>query len=149
MNKFNPDKLSVEYRRGVYPSGPIISRKYTLTHSDITGELFLTIAPDCAFDKINLNRDEVLGEWNEESGNYIFNAQVLVDGSYGPIRAGMRNRIFIEELPLALEAIHYGDRSFFQAHPLLNNSPIYVYFKSSYPVYNRTEYWGTFSDYYI
>jgi hypothetical protein len=40
MSKLNPEKLSVEFRQGVTPTEPIILRRYTLTHSDITAELF-------------------------------------------------------------------------------------------------------------
>lgn len=40
MNKFNTDKLSVEFRNGVTSTGPTLGRRYTLTHSDITAELF-------------------------------------------------------------------------------------------------------------
>ncbi|MDF2790251.1 MAG: hypothetical protein K0S80_3350 [Neobacillus sp.] len=40
---FIPEKISVEYRDGVTIAEPVIPRYYTLTHSDVTGELFLTI----------------------------------------------------------------------------------------------------------
>ena len=43
MSKLNPEKLSVEFRDGVTNTEPILGRRYTLTHSDITAELFLTI----------------------------------------------------------------------------------------------------------
>jgi hypothetical protein len=50
-------------------------------------------------------------------------------------------------LPLALEAIRYGDNEFFNAHPGLDKSPIIVFFMSTNPQYNKVENWGTFSDY--
>lgn len=40
MSKLNPEKLSVEFRVGVTFAELIIPRRYTLTHSDITAELF-------------------------------------------------------------------------------------------------------------
>ena len=46
MKKLDPDKLLVEYKPGVTPISPIIPRRYTLTHSDETGELFLTIGSE-------------------------------------------------------------------------------------------------------
>jgi hypothetical protein len=147
MIRLNPDKLSVEFGDKIARTHPIIPRRYTLTHSDITAELFLTIAQKYAYDKINPNRDEVLAEWRlDEHGHYLYSS-VLVDGEFGLIKAFIRNRIFIQELPLALEAIVYGDQEFFKAHPILNNSPIYVKFISSYPAFNRTEYWGKVSAY--
>jgi len=45
MSKLNLEKLSVGFREGVTSTSPIVPRRYTLTHSDITAiaELFLTI----------------------------------------------------------------------------------------------------------
>jgi hypothetical protein len=40
----NPEKLFVEFRTGATSITPILGRHYTLTHSDITADLFLTIA---------------------------------------------------------------------------------------------------------
>lgn len=59
MQRLNPDKLYVEYRN-VTPTEPVTGRKYTQTHSDITGDLFVTIGLQYAYDKINPMRDEVL-----------------------------------------------------------------------------------------
>ncbi|NFF79280.1 hypothetical protein FCV38_20465, partial [Clostridium sporogenes] len=72
MSKLNPEKLSVEFRDGVTSTEPILGRRYTLTHSDITAELFLTIGLTYAYDKISSMRDEVLGEWIEKGKNYFF-----------------------------------------------------------------------------
>ncbi|EKO1912059.1 staygreen family protein [Clostridium botulinum] len=146
MSKLNPEKLSVEFRDGVTNTEPILGRRYTLTHSDITAELFLTIGLTYAYDKIDVMRDEVLGEWIEKEKNYLFHVYLHVDGN-NPIVTGVRNHIFRRELPLALEAIRYGDRKFFSFHPKLDNSPIIVHFISSYPSFDRIEKWGTFSDY--
>ena len=63
MQVFNPDKLNVEFRPGVTRTEPILGRKYTLTHSDISGQLFLTIGLEFAYDKITSTRDELLVEW--------------------------------------------------------------------------------------
>ena len=42
LSTFYPEKLSVEYMDGATSTEPVIPRRYTLTHSDLTGELFLT-----------------------------------------------------------------------------------------------------------
>jgi hypothetical protein len=149
MSKLNPEKLSVEFRGGVTETTPIIPRRYTLTHSDITAELFLSIGPKYATDKITSMRDEVLGEWIKKDEGYVYHVYLHVDGEFGPVAAAIRNQIFRRELPLALEAIRYGDRKFFSAHPKLNSSPIIVFFRSSLPRYKKMENWGTFSDYVI
>ncbi|WP_110943068.1 staygreen family protein [Inediibacterium massiliense] len=147
MNRLNPEKLSVEFRKGVTPTEPIIPRRYTLTHSDITAELFLTIGLGYAYDQTNAMRDEVLGEWIQIGEKYFYNVYLYIDGIFGFYTAATRNSIFRRELPLALEAIRYGDKEFFNIHSKLDHSPIIVYFHSSIPYFNRIENWGTFSNY--
>lgn len=147
MGKLNPEKLSVEFREGVTTTEPVIPRRYTLTHSDITAELFLTIGLSYAYDKTNAMRDEVIGEWIKKGENYFFYVYLYVDGQFAPGVSAIRNYVFRRELPLALEAIRYGDRKFFSAHPELVGSPIIVYFMSTNPQFNTIENWGTFSDY--
>lgn len=147
MKRLNPDKLSVEYRGQLTPTSPIRPRKYTLTHSDTTGELFLTVGPTYAEDKVTSQRDEVRGEWQYKNKEYILYLTVYINGEFGPIKAAVRNRIFRRELPLAIEAIRFGERDFFQAHPILDQAPIYIYFESSYPYFDTTECWGTPADY--
>ena len=147
MKRLNPKKLFVQYRPGVTPAHPIISRRYTLTHSDVTGELFLMIGLQYAYDKINPTRDEVLTEWCRVDNKYVFCAYAYVGGPFSREEAKVRYGFFKKEMPLALEAMRYGDRSFFKAHPELDNVPIWIYFDSVYPYFNRLEYWGTFSDY--
>jgi hypothetical protein len=149
MSKLNPEKLSVEFREGITTTEPIIPRRYTLTHSDITTELFLTIGLTYAYDKINAMRDEVLGGWIKIGDQYFFYVYLYIDGQFGLGVTDIRNYIFRRELPLALEAIRYGDKKFFSAHPELNDAPIVVHFMSTNPQYNRIESWGTFLHYYI
>ncbi|MBU3100898.1 MULTISPECIES: staygreen family protein [Clostridium] len=40
MNKFNMEMLHVNFGMRTGETKPIIPRKYTLTHSDVTGEFF-------------------------------------------------------------------------------------------------------------
>jgi hypothetical protein len=147
MSRLDPEKLTVEFRDGVTETTPVIPRRYTLTHSDLTAELFLTIGTDYALDKLNEMRDEVLGEWLVVDQSFRYDAFVQVDGQYVQGAEYIRNLIFRRELPLALEAIRYGDRKFFEAHPEMDQVPIIVYFISANPDYDKAEYWGTFSDY--
>jgi hypothetical protein len=147
LKRLNPDKVYVEFRNGVTVTSPIVGRKYTLTHSDVTADLFLTIGLEFAYDKINAMRDEVLAEWRTNQGFPFLYVYVYVDGQFGPAVSAVRNAVFRRELPLALEAIRYGDRKFFAAHSELDNAPIWIHFDSTNPVYNRFEYWGTPNDY--
>lgn len=145
MSTFNPEKLTVEYKEGVTTVGPAFPRRYTLTHSDVTDELFLTIGFDYAWEKANPLRDEVLGEWKQSGGSLYFCVYVSVDqGQHPPSVSAKRNEIFRRELPLALTAIRYGDRIFFNRYPQLNQVPIIITFISAYPQFAKQENWGTF-----
>ena len=147
MERLNPEKLSVEFRPGVTPSEPVIGRKYTLTHSDITADLYLTVGLTYAYDKINETRDEVLAKWTIDEKNPFLYGYVYVGGQNWPFIASIRDQIFRRELPLALEAIRYGDRELFTEHPYLDQAPIWIYFDSTDSEYNSYEYWGTPRDY--
>lgn len=146
MERLNPEKLNVELRNGVSTTDPIIGRKYTLTHSDETADLFLVIGLEYAFEEINSMRDEVLAEWKDESGAPFLYAYVYV-GQFGPVITKIRDTIFRRELPLALEAIIYGDKELFKKYPQLGHAPIWIHFNSSDPEYEKFEYWGVPADY--
>jgi hypothetical protein len=62
-------------------------------------------------------------------------------------RAKWRYNIFCSELSLALEAIRFGDKTFFDHDPKLDQVPILVHFKSTDEKYNKTEKWGSPGDY--
>ncbi len=147
MSRLNPEKLFVEFRGGVTTTEPIVPRRYTLTHSDLSAELFLTIGSSYAYDKITSMRDEVFGEWVEKGKGYNYYVYVYLDNELVQGSVQTRNYVFRRELPLALEAIRYGDRQFFEAHSILDISPIIVFFLSCDPMFNKIEYWGTFKEF--
>ena len=144
MSRLDPQKLYVTLGDGVTKISPIYGRKYTLTHSDETGELFLFIGLQYAYYKITEMRDEVLAVWVSYQDHPALYVYVYVDGEFGPARARIRNQIFQRELPLALEAIRFGDDQLFQRYPKLDQAPILIHFDSSYPKLNRIEDWGSF-----
>ncbi|WP_153730861.1 staygreen family protein [Sporosarcina obsidiansis] len=151
MSKFNSERLSVEYRNGVTTTEPIIPRNHTLTHSDFTAELFLTIGTQFAWDKVNPDmRDEVLGEWKTNRNCLYYNVYLFIDqGEYDLTAATRRNEVFRRELSLALTAIRYGDRFLFDLYPNLDYALIIVNFMSTHPQFARQESWGTFNSYSI
>lgn len=158
MSGLNPDKLTVDYMEGVTKKGPLIPRRYTLTHSDSTGDLYLQIGLEFAYDKITPIRDEVLGEWHYVDDDFMFlvylqmnkSGENAAENSQEAYREGLfREEIFRRELPLALQAIRYGDREYFNQHPEMNLYPIIVYFLYDNPEFNKAEDWGTFADYAI
>jgi hypothetical protein len=152
MNRLKPERLHVRFINPTTAQGPVVPRRYTLTHSDATGDLFLTIGPDHDRKQLSglqtrLMRDEVLAEWHQgESGPHL-QVHCHVSGGlvFGP--AGWRYVIFKRELPLVLEAFRFGDREFFEAHPELDQARILVHFHATQRRYNQVEPWGTPSDY--
>jgi len=147
MDRTITSELAVEFREGTGETAPLIPRRYTLTHSDLTGELYLTIGPDFDYDRVTVKRDEVLGEWLWLEDGVRFNVYLHMEGPEGEETVAIRDMIFRKELPLALQAIRYGDRRFFERFPENDHYPIMVYFLYNNPERNKVEDWGTFSDY--
>ena len=152
MSRLRPGKLHVHLSEGSVADGPVMPRCYTLTHSDTTGELFLTIGP--AFDRAQISgwytrlmRDEVLAEWLEDEDGPALHVYCHVSGGLVFGTAGWRYAIFRRELPLVLEAFRYGDRQLFETHPELDRAPIRIHFRSHRRRYRRRERWGTPADY--
>lgn len=137
---------------GVTFEAPIIPRRYTLTHSDSTGDLYLSIGSDYNHKQISgwytrFMRDEVLAEWKDDAHGTSLHVYCHVSGGFIFGRAGWRESIFRREMPLVLEAIRHGDREFFEANPKLDNAPILVHFQSSKTGHSKIEAWGTPANY--
>jgi hypothetical protein len=159
MGSLDPQKLHVKYFNQAKNDFSIIPRKYTLTHSDSTGELFLTIGKEFEYDQIDhwyikLMRDEVLGEWqinkeisDQPSKGYELHLYVHVSGGFIFGWARLREKIFRGHLPLVYETILYGDNAFFSAHPFLDNAFIFVHFQSHRKRFNKIEKMGKIGDY--
>ena len=154
MSHLNPNKLHVEFMEGVTPEEPLTPRAYTLTHSDSTGDLFLSIAQQYNIRQISgwytrLMRDEVLAQWELE--DELPSLQVYCHVSGGLIfgTAGWRESIFRRHMPMVLEAFRYGDRRLFDAHPALDNATIWVHFHRARSNQDKVEAWGQANDYRI
>lgn len=153
MSQLNPNKLHVNYMEGVSKADPVVPRAYTLTHSDRTGDLFLSIGTVHNYPQISgwytrLMRDEVLAEWQFEN-EPTFHVHCHVSGGFLFGTAGWRDSIFRQHLPMVLEAFRYGDRNLFITHPEMDKAKILVHFHAAHDRYNRTEEWRKFSDYRI
>ena len=134
-----------------------LPRRYTLTHSDITGELFLTIGAD--YDRKQISgwytrfmRDEVLAEWVEisnqgEQEQFLLQVYCHVSGGFVFGTAGMRYNIFQQHLPMVLEAFKEAERDLFFQHPDLEGTPVSVHFAARQKRYQIEEDWGKIGHY--
>ncbi len=150
MPRLKPEKLNVRFHDSLSPIDLIFPRRYTLTHSDRTGDLFLTIGLDYDYEQIKgwytrLMRDEVLAELVEEKGGYVLHVYCEVSRGFGTRR--FREAIFRRELPLVLEAIRYGDRELFENEPELDSSQVLIHFCAKKPKDDFVENWGPISKY--
>lgn len=92
-------------------------------------------------------RDEVLGKWifsDNHSYTLIFYVYVG-DGDFE--ESYKRYNIFKDNLNLALQAIIYGDRVLFSKYPQLIETPIYVKFDSTIPIFDNYEFYGYVKNY--
>ncbi|PWW25821.1 staygreen protein [Cytobacillus oceanisediminis] len=145
MSKFNPSKLAVNYLPPATEFRPVDRRKYTLTHSDATGELFLAIGGYYDLNAIRPKfRDEVFAEWQPQMGQYVLSGKVYISGGeFDEQYSKIRFMIFQKELDLALTAMVYGDSSFYSNYPWLLDSPIFIHFESVYPQFSKILYYDT------
>lgn len=151
MSRLDPHKLHVTFASGTSPQGPVVPRAYTLTHSDSTGDLFLTVGADYDRRQIRgwytrLLRDEVLAEWKTE-GTPRLEVHCHVSGGLVVGSARWRLDIFRSHLPMVIEAFRYGDRDLFLAHPNLDAAAVMVHFHSKRARYDVSEEWGRLRDY--
>ena len=138
---FDSNKLQTTFIYPATPSKPVIGRKYTLTHSDTTGIMFLDIGTEYNYSAINEElRDELLGRWafydDDNSYKLFFYAFVGGDNFSTALK---RYNIFKSHMNMAIQAIIYGDRYLFKEYPQLINTPIYVKFDSDFPLFNNYE----------
>lgn len=134
------------------PAAPGVPRCYTLTHSDLTGELYLTIAP--TFDQAQISgwytrlmRDEVLAKWERTGEELALHVYCHVKGGLVLGSADWREATFRRELPLVLEAFRFGDLRLVHSHPEFDRAPVWVHFEGGKPNRGQAELWGTFGDY--
>ena len=154
MSDLKPDKLHVKFIGDADPEGPANPRRYTLTHSDMTGELFLSIGTEYDFGAISgfytrLMRDEVLAELSVDSQDPELHVYCHVSGGLVVGNAGWRYAIFQQHMPMVLQAFRYGDEIFYESYPHFEKAKVVIHFLSANKRYNLQEKWGDISDYHI
>ena len=137
MREINPRKVFVQYRDIMKPYEPVRDRKYTITHSDTTGELFVFVSENYAEDKITKLRDEVRIVWGQYNNQLALIGTVIVDSNDIAGDPYIRNSIFYNEMPIALQALRQADRFLFEKYYNLDSTPVYIRFISSNPEYNK------------
>ncbi len=147
MRKLNPQKVFVQYRDEMKPYEPVTGRKYTITHSDITAELFVFVARNYAEDQVTSMHDEVRVAWELYKGKLILFGSVTVDDKSSEGNTYIRNKIFYTEMPTALQALRQADRFLFDNAPDLDSTPVMIHFISSNPIYNRIYDFGVIGNY--
>lgn len=147
MRQLKPEKVFVQYRERINPYEPVFDRKYTITHSDVTADLFVFVGEAYAEDQITNMRDEVRIAWTQEEKKIELLGTVLVDGKGVKGNPAVRNRIFYNEMPTALQALRRADRFMFDRRPALDNAPVLIHFISGNPEYNKTYDFGPIGNY--
>lgn len=146
MSNFNPEKLSVTYIPPATTATPLVGRKYTLTHSDLTAQLFLSIGFVYDFQAIDQKmRDEVIAQWHVNlQGGYVLAGRAYISGGeFDQLISARRFDVFQKEMATALRGMVYGDRDFYSLYPIFLDAPIYIYYDSIYPQFGGTFYYGT------
>ncbi|MEE4274955.1 MAG: staygreen family protein [Thermoleophilia bacterium] len=149
---FDASRLHVTFAEGALRAGPLTPRRYTLTHSDRTGDLFLTIGREYDRDalrklQVRLERDEVLGEWVLADDGPRLDLHMMAQGGVPLFGTGaMRRGIFRRYRPMVLGAMRHGDGALAAAHPELDEAPVLARFHWR-DDRRDTEPWGTWGDY--
>lgn len=145
-------RLHITFGPGTEKATFSLPRRYTLTHSDLTGEFFLTIAREYNRKQVSgwytrLMRDEVLAEWSQEGGKPSLRLYCHVSGGIVFGSAKMRYGIFQKHMSLVLQAFHEGDRTLFEQDTKLRDAQAVVQFDARQARFRKTEEWGKIGEY--
>jgi hypothetical protein len=147
VRELNSQKVFVQYRDIMKPYEPVKGRRYTITHSDTTGDLFVFVSQNYADDQITSMRDEVRVAWDKNKKGLALIGSVIVDGKGVTGNSYIRNKIFYNEMPTALQALRQADRFLFENEPKLDDTPVFIHFLSSNREYNKTYDFGVIGSY--
>jgi hypothetical protein len=154
MAHLKPDKLHVKFMGESDPEGPLKPRKYTLTHSDISGDLFLSVGTvynqaEIAGFYTRLMRDEVLAEFLTGENAPELHVYCHVSGGWVFGSASWRYGIFQHHLRQVLQAFYHGDEVFLKSNPEFESAAVSIHFHSTDQRYNLVEDWGQLRDYHL
>jgi hypothetical protein len=147
VHEFNPLNVFLQYRDKIKTTDPVAGRKYTITQSDNSDDLFVIIAEEYADDRINHMRNEVKIEWQRRKREYILSGSVLIDINQSEVNSKIRNEIFRREMPIILKSLRFADRFLFEQYPILDSSTVIIHFASKDPAYNKSYNFGAIGNY--
>lgn len=144
LNLSNIDlgNLTVQKLEPITDSGPILFRRYTLTHSDDRSNLYLTISPEYLLSIVDpVSGYEVLGQWVWAiDDTYILTLFVFIGDNSYPV-SKIRYENFLDNLPRSVSSIVNGDKKFLESNQNLSNSYISMRFISPHDEFNKTIYY--------
>ena len=154
MSDLDPKKLFVTHHEEDQTPEELFPRRYTLTHSDTTGELFLSIGTDYDHAQLSgwqtrLMRDEVLAVWMAGEAGPELHVHCHVSGGLIFGGTSWRYQIFQRHMRQVLEAFYYGDQAMINRLPHLDDAPVHVHFNAPGTAFDRTENWDRFGAYRI
>jgi hypothetical protein len=152
MSDRKHEKLHISFLEGISPGELSFPRKYTLTHSDFTGEMFLSIdgkynARQYSGFYSRLMRDEVLAELKKDPEGIALHVYGHVSGGCAFGGARWRNDLLHYHMPSVIKVLRYGERQMISMNPEVDRAHVWVHFSSHRARYNRVEDWGVFSKY--
>jgi len=147
LSEPSPYMIFAQYRNKIEPYQPVPGRKYTITHSDITGHIYVFISDDYAEDSITDMREEVRLEWQKTRHGYVLTGSVRVDLNGYEQASKNRSERFYVEMPKTLQALRYADRFLFRRYPVLDSAPVLIQFISDNPLYHKSYDFGRIGTY--
>ncbi|WP_443093469.1 staygreen family protein [Geobacillus proteiniphilus] len=134
MKHLHIDRLHTQFAAGTTHTFPLIGRMYTLTHSDATGDLYLTIGRAFATEQLNAMRDEVLGEWKQAGAHPALFIYVFVGSKQMGNEENIRKKAGIRK-GIALGARSHSLRrsALFPPFPFLRFQPYFCSFHFRIP----------------
>lgn len=147
MPVLKPCKLYVNYGSGITPTCPILGRCYTVAICHKTHQVYLAIGRRYGAADMGYLNEILYAKWIRVNNKYILKCYCNL---YGHNKEAIVRSYesCICNIPLALEAIVYGDRLLFEAHPYLCNAPVYVHFNcpKGYAHLYQRETWKTVNE---
>jgi len=145
QHRLDPLLLPITYESSSIITDFDLPRKYTSTHNDDTGEIYISIGHEynttlLSSVEARIRESQVIGEWIKKNDQYEIHLKVQVSTKINP-NAVIRNEYICKELGLVLEGIAFAETALLKLHSYLMNAKIYIHFRSLDPVYDRVEYW--------